>query len=356
MHFTNKSARSDPTAPACQSELHRVKSARRRCPVNRCFESLWRHLCNRTRTRIGVAAGSSDQSGPALMTAASVSVTVSPRNTIFPVSISYSTQPNAQMSARRSTGLPFACSDDIYAAVPGNTRACVAIRVIVGELKLSIDAASPSIAFAKPKIQDLHDIVARHLHVRGFQVAMHDPSLVRVLEPFGNLLRDGQCLLDGNRAGMYPISKCRTFDQFRDERMSVAGVFQTVDRSNIGMIEGCEDFRFALETCHARGVSREGFRQDFQRDVASKLRIARAIDLTHSSRAERRQDCVGTEAIARDQRHLGLDYVPRNTNASQYLNTEGRYHCKSATCSFPTLWRLLPSDAASGSYSGPEVW
>ena len=39
-----------------------------------------------------------------------VSETVSPSNAPRPVSISYSTQPNAQTSLRLSTGFPRACS------------------------------------------------------------------------------------------------------------------------------------------------------------------------------------------------------------------------------------------------------
>ncbi len=35
-----------------------------------------------------------------------------------PVSISNNTAPNAQISARLSTGFPRACSGDMYAAVP----------------------------------------------------------------------------------------------------------------------------------------------------------------------------------------------------------------------------------------------
>ena len=40
------------------------------------------------------------------------------RMRVCPVSISYSTQPNAQMSLRLSAGPPFACSGAMYAAVP----------------------------------------------------------------------------------------------------------------------------------------------------------------------------------------------------------------------------------------------
>ena len=45
-----------------------------------------------------------------------------------PVSISYSTHPNAQMSVRWSTGRPRACSGDMYAAVPRIMPACVSRR------------------------------------------------------------------------------------------------------------------------------------------------------------------------------------------------------------------------------------
>ena len=83
----------------------------------------------------GVVAGKSAQSGSRSRIAAMWSETVSPGNAIWPVSISYKTQPNAQTSARLSTALPRACSGDMYAAVPRIIPACViAGDVIVGEL------------------------------------------------------------------------------------------------------------------------------------------------------------------------------------------------------------------------------
>ena len=56
------------------------------------------------------AAGTRERSGAFVTTAASVSTTVSPANSGLPVTISYSTTPNAQMSARLSTLRPLACS------------------------------------------------------------------------------------------------------------------------------------------------------------------------------------------------------------------------------------------------------
>jgi hypothetical protein len=45
-------------------------------------------------------------------------------------------------------------------------------------------------------------------------------------------------------------------------------------------------------------VDHEAFEQDLERDLATQLRIVRAIDLTHPAGAERRDDLVGTETNA----------------------------------------------------------
>ncbi len=63
-----------------------------------------RQRASRRLTDSGVSRGRAVPSGSTLNTAASVSVTVSPTNAFVPQSISYNTQPKAQMSARLSTG------------------------------------------------------------------------------------------------------------------------------------------------------------------------------------------------------------------------------------------------------------
>src|SRR5437773_9799113 len=46
----------------------------------------------------------------------------------------------------------------------------------------------------------------------------------------------------------------------------------------------------------SRGIRRERIRQDFDRDVAIELRVARPIDLAHPAGAERRENLVLPEA------------------------------------------------------------
>ena len=104
------------------------------------------------------------------------------------------------MSARRSTGLPFACSGDMYAAVPRITPACVAMRLIVGELAMSTRRAIACQRLRQTEIENLHRAVAGQFDVRGLQIAMDDAALVRVFERLGDLLGDRQRFVKGNRA------------------------------------------------------------------------------------------------------------------------------------------------------------
>ena len=70
----------------------------------------------------------------------------------------HSTHPNAEMSVRLSTGLPRACSGDMYAAVPRITPAAVPRAVSVGEFEIEgveEPLASLSKIFARPKSRSL---------------------------------------------------------------------------------------------------------------------------------------------------------------------------------------------------------
>ena len=76
----------------------------------RCFGSFSRQLRKNVPSTGGMSFGSTLQSGSMAMTWARVFDTSSPTNGLVPVSISKSTTPYAQTSARLSTTLPLACS------------------------------------------------------------------------------------------------------------------------------------------------------------------------------------------------------------------------------------------------------
>ena len=171
---------------------------------SRFFGSFSRHRCNSRRMSEGVDLGRACQSGCRSRTAASVSVTVSPSNARRPVSISYSTQPNAQMSRALVHGVCLApargsCRRPCRGSC--RRRSSSPAIVIVGEIvtRSATRRPSGSIAFARPKSSTFTVPSGAHLDVRRLQIAVDDPLLVRRLERLGDLPGDRQRLVDGNR-------------------------------------------------------------------------------------------------------------------------------------------------------------
>ena len=67
---------------------------------------------------------------------------------------------------------------------------------------------------------------------------------------------------------------------------------------DVRMVQRREHLRFTAEPSNALGIVRDRGQEDLDRDVAIQLRVARAVDLAHSARANRRKDFVGTKASA----------------------------------------------------------
>src|SRR5262245_19435887 len=86
------------------------------------------------------------------------------------------------------------------------------------------------------------------------------------------------------------------------------------------MIQRREELRFTLEAGEALDIRREGFRQDFERDVAIQLRIAR--ETLRPCRLHRKQgdDFKRAELVARRKRHRHF-VGTRRFNSSCQLRT-----------------------------------
>ena len=132
---------------------------------------------------------------------------------------------------------------------------------------------------------------------------MDDVVLVRRVECVGNLSRDVQRLVERNRALGDAIRERRTVHQFHDERAYAIGLFEAVDRRDIGMVERGEDVRLTLEARQSVGVQRERIRQDLDCHVTLQLRVACAIHFAHAAGAKQTGDLIRTEAAARWQGH-----------------------------------------------------
>ena len=147
-------------------------------------------------TRAGVVDGSDVQSGSRSRIGRNACPRPSaPRMRRRPVSISYSTQPNAQMSVRLSTGLPARL---LGAHVGGGPEDGALARAADGHRRrLRQIRCRPSLGrrLREPEVEHLDDALGRDLDVGRLQIPVDDPLLVRRVERVRDLPRDRQRLV-----------------------------------------------------------------------------------------------------------------------------------------------------------------
>ena len=161
-------------------------------------------------------------------------------------------------------------------------------------------------ALGQAEVQDLDVAVVRDEDVVGLQVAVDDALAVRGGEALGDLQRPvhGLPLRDGRAVEL--AAQRLALEQLRD------GVGRRRRACRSRGSRGCSDARARrppwprARSARARPVVRGQLRrEDLDRDVAVQLRVARAVDLAHPARAERREDLVGTETCSGGERHRG---------------------------------------------------
>jgi len=86
---------------------------------------------------------------------------------------------------------------------------------------------------------------------------MDDAAVVRRAEGRGDLSRDREGLVRRKGALGYPVGKGWPLDQLHHERLHATGVFESVDRRDVWVIERGQDFGLALETDEPVGIGRD---------------------------------------------------------------------------------------------------
>ena len=158
-------------------------------------------------------------------------------------------------------------------------------------------------SLCQAEVKDLDGAVRRDLDVGGLQVPVDDAYLVRGFEPFGDLLRDGDRFLDGNRPPAQSSREVLTFDQLHREQMTPGAFFERVKSRDAGVIEACQQLRLAPEAGASFFILEEFFRQHLERHRPVDAGIPRPIHLPHPAGAERRDDFVRSETSSGGQRH-----------------------------------------------------
>ncbi len=128
------------------------------------------------------------------------------------------------------------------------------------------------------EVEDFHGPVLAHLHVGGLEIAVNNPVLVRRFQRLGDLLRDEQRLIDRDRTLCDAVGERGPFDELQDERPGRVGVFEAVDGADVGVIQGGQRLRLALESREPFGIVCERLRQDLDCNVPLEPCVPRAVD------------------------------------------------------------------------------
>ena len=155
--------------------------------------------------------------------------------------------------------------------------------------------------FRETEVEDFHEAVVRDDHVLRLQIAMHDAALVRGGESVGDFAGDAQNIFQRHRAVGGELAKIASFDELHGDVRDRIAAPDVVDRDDARMIQRRCRARFELEAAEMITARRQLGRENFQRDVALELRIARAINLAHAAGADRRDDLVRTDSRSRSE-------------------------------------------------------
>jgi hypothetical protein len=135
---------------------------------------------------------------------------------------------------------------------------------------------------------------------------VYDALLVSRLESFSDL----ECQLEGffDRDGPVLQAVCQriSLDELQNQEPAAFVLFESVDGSDVGMVQGCKQLRFAFEPRKSVWVLGKLRRERFDGDFSTQLGIPGTIHLAHAALAERGGDFVVAEPFAGFQCHGAL--------------------------------------------------
>src|SRR5262245_49316356 len=124
---------------------------------------------------------------------------------------------------------------------------------------------------------------------------MADSGLMRTSQPVRDLGGQREETLVRKRTLREQIAQGLSVDELHGNEGDGVLPPDVMDRDDIRVVESRGGASFLLEAEETFTIDREFLGQDLDRDLAGELGVARAIDLAHSSSAERRENLVDTE-------------------------------------------------------------
>ena len=109
--------------------------------------------------------------------------------------------------------------------------------------------------FGEAEVEHLDVAAGGQLDVRGLQIAMDDPTIVRRLERFRDLACDAERLVGRHRSARDQVRHGRAIDELQDESHAAVAMLDAVNRPDVGMAQRGEQLCLALEPGEAVGGS-----------------------------------------------------------------------------------------------------
>ena len=128
---------------------------------------------------------------------------------------------------------------------------------------------------------------------------------MRRAESARDLERDLDRLPGRQSAATQPRAERLSLQELGDEIGNALVDAHVVDHEDVRMIQLPRHAGLVLEPAQAVGIGGEGRRKHLHGNVPPEPGIAGAIDFSHPSGAERRQDLVGSEEGSGRDRHVG---------------------------------------------------
>jgi hypothetical protein len=156
------------------------------------------------------------------------------------------------------------------------------------------------------EVEDLHHAVVGDEHVGRLDVAVHDPTRVRVRETACDLHRDAHRLAERERpARDAPLQRLAVVERHREIQLSVIRLADLVHGAHVGMLERRDSTCLVQESLGCRAVRTDVSVQELERDRATEPLVDRPVHHAHATAGDACDDAISPDHATRAHRHLG---------------------------------------------------